>query len=192
MLKFNHNKVFFTSDTHFSHKNIIRYCDRPFASVEEMNKGIITMWNETVPKDGIVFHMGDVCFGGNARWEEMLSQLNGTIYLIRGNHDMEHPPQHLFGGVYDQLMIQVEGDEEIPLQKIFMHHFPFLTWPEQHRGCWQLFGHIHSKNGVSAWSGKLQAGQYDVDMDNNDYKPVSFQQVKEIITKQALYATKTI
>ena len=114
MLKFNHNKVFFTSDTHFSHKNIIRYCDRPFASVEEMNKGIITMWNETVPKDGIVFHMGDVCFGGNARWEEMLSQLNGTIYLIRGNHDMEHPPQHLFGGVYDQLMIQVEGDEEIP------------------------------------------------------------------------------
>ena len=57
--------LFFTSDTHFDHKNIIRYCNRPFSSIEEMNNFLIKRWNATVGPDDTVFHLGDVTFGGN-------------------------------------------------------------------------------------------------------------------------------
>ena len=59
MEKLNPNKVWFTSDTHFNHIGIIKFCDRPFSSVEEMNQALIDNWNSTIPSDGIVFHLGD-------------------------------------------------------------------------------------------------------------------------------------
>lgn len=191
MLRIKSNNVYFTSDTHFFHKNIIKYCDRPFESVENMNDRIISQWNSIVSPDDIVFHLGDVCFGGKQKWLDTIGKCNGTKFLIKGNHDMESPPEDIFWDIFNQEMIIVE-DEEIGEQKVFMHHFPFLTWPEQAQGCWQLFGHIHSKNGESVWKDSLKVGQYDVGMDNNDYKPVSFQEIKEIITKQYLYAGRTL
>ena len=78
--------VFFTSDTHWGHVNIIRFCSRPFISVEEMNDVLIQNWNNVVPKDGIIFHLGDFAFGGSQLWNDVLSKLNGHIYLILGNH----------------------------------------------------------------------------------------------------------
>lgn len=60
----NQNKLFFTSDTHFFHANIIKYANRPFGSVEEMNEELIRCWNETVPEDGVVYHLGNFSFGG--------------------------------------------------------------------------------------------------------------------------------
>ena len=68
--------VFFTSDTHWGHANIIRFCSRPFVSVEEMNDILIQNWNNVVPKDGIVFHLGDFAFGGSQLWNDVLSKLN--------------------------------------------------------------------------------------------------------------------
>ena len=56
------DKVFFTSDTHFCHANVVEYSERPFRDVDEMNETLIHNWNEVVPKDGIVFHLGDFCF----------------------------------------------------------------------------------------------------------------------------------
>ena len=53
------SKIFFTSDTHFDHANIIKFCDRPFKDVEEMNWKLIKNWNDKVPQDGLVFHLGD-------------------------------------------------------------------------------------------------------------------------------------
>lgn len=52
-IQFDKDKLFFTSDTHFFHRNIIKYCDRPFETVKEMNEDLITLWNTTVPKDGL-------------------------------------------------------------------------------------------------------------------------------------------
>lgn len=182
MLRISNKNVYFTSDTHFFHKNIIKYCDRPFESVEDMNEQIISQWNNIVKPNDIVFHLGDVCFGGKQKWLDTIGKCNGDKYLIRGNHDMKNPPEEIFDGIYDQGIIMVDD------QMIFMHHFPFLTWPEQAHGCWQLFGHIHSKNGESVWKGSLKAGQYDVGMDNNNYKPVSFKELKEIMQ----YAGRTI
>ena len=189
MITLDCKEVFFTSDTHFFHKNIIEYCNRPFGNVEEMNEGIINLWNEVVPKDGIVFHLGDVCFGGKTRLEAVVPRLNGDIYLIRGNHDVKNIPPYLFKEVHDQLMIKVTGDEEIPEQKIFMHHFPFLTWPEKEQGCWQLFGHLHLKNDINNRNpikDKLSINQLEIGVDGHNYLPYSFYEIKEKITKNYL------
>ena len=70
-------KVFFTSDTHFYHGNIIRFCNRPFKDAEMMNETIISNWNNTIGQDDIVFHLGDFCLGGSAEWTKMLDRLNG-------------------------------------------------------------------------------------------------------------------
>ena len=88
--KFDGSKVFFTSDTHFYHGNIIRFCNRPFKDVEVMNETIISNWNITVGQDDIVFHLGDFCLGGSAEWTKILDRLNGKIYLIMGNHDLKN------------------------------------------------------------------------------------------------------
>ena len=70
--KFDGSKVFFTSDTHFYHENIIRFCNRPFKDVEMMNETIIANWNNTIGQDDIVFHLGDFCLGGSAEWSKIL------------------------------------------------------------------------------------------------------------------------
>ena len=74
--KFDGSKVFFTSDTHFYHGNIIRFCNRPFKDVEMMNETIIANWNNTIGQDDIVFHLGDFCLGGSAEWTKILDRLN--------------------------------------------------------------------------------------------------------------------
>ena len=83
------DRIFFTADTHWGHRNIIKYCQRPFADVDEMNETLITNWNNSVGKDDIVFHLGDFAMGGSADWSRLLDRLNGRIYLILGNHDMK-------------------------------------------------------------------------------------------------------
>lgn len=74
------NKIWFTSDTHFYHNKIVEYCQRPFASVEEMNEELIARWNSVVHRDGIVFHLGDFGFGGAEKWNKILDRLKGRIY----------------------------------------------------------------------------------------------------------------
>ena len=80
-------KIFVISDTHLNHTNIIKYCNRPFSSVEEMNKAIIDNWNNTVGPDDYVYMLGDFCLGGVETVKELCSQLNGHKILIKGNHD---------------------------------------------------------------------------------------------------------
>src|SRR4030042_3059261 len=93
------NKTFFISDTHFDHFNIIKYCNRPFESIEEMNATILTHWNNTIAKNDLVFFLGDMSFGRNSRKPKWWTQnLNGRIIYFKGSHDkgmrpnMQKPP----------------------------------------------------------------------------------------------------
>ncbi len=92
-----------------------------------------------------------------------------------------------FETVGDFGLIRVIGDTEIPSQDIFCCHYPMITWDQAHRGSWNIFGHIHTCKGQNMITNKKSPNQYDVGVDQNDYTPVSFQQLKEIITKQNLY-----
>ena len=78
----------FTSDTHFCHRNIIKFCERPFANVDEMNEALVNNWNSVVGPNDYVYHLGDWFVGGNDRERnEILWSLNGKIRFIVGNHD---------------------------------------------------------------------------------------------------------
>lgn len=188
--KFDPSEIWFTSDTHFGHENIIRYCGRPFRNAEEMNAELIRRWRETVPEDGIVFHLGDFAHGNARLWNDILSALPGRKYLILGNHDMKSLRQGYMGQfehVAQQLTIKVGG------QTIVLNHNPFLCYGGSYRDVWQLFGHVHS--GPASHTGldhprlrMLLPLQYDVGVDNNDFRPVSFTEVKAKIEGQVAAA----
>ena len=82
----NAKNVYFTSDTHFGHSNIMRFCQRPFSDVTDMNNCLIENWNNKVGKDDIIFHLGDFAMGGSNLWNGILERLNGHKILILGNH----------------------------------------------------------------------------------------------------------
>lgn len=182
--------LWFTSDTHFGHENIIRFCNRPFKNAAEMNSELIRRWNQTVPEDGIAFHLGDFAHGNASLWNDILSQLHGTKYLILGNHDMKSLRQGYMGWFQDvsqQMTIRVGG------QRIVLNHNPFLCYGGSYRDVWQLFGHVHS--GPASHTGldhprlkMLFPLQYDVGVDNNDYRPISFAEVKAKIEAQVAAA----
>lgn len=183
------SNIYFTSDSHWSHKNIIDYCNRPFSSVEEMNETLINNWNTAVGEDDIVFHLGDICFGGSTVWESILPRLNGKIHLILGNHEIKNYRTNYskyFESVQEQLTISVGK------KTIILTHFPLLcyhgTWGSE-QNCWNLFGHVHTLKANN--SGKdferlknLFPTQYDVGVDLNDYTPIHIEQVRNKIKYQ--------
>ena len=183
--KFDGDRVFFTSDTHFYHSNIINFCGRPFKNVEVMNETLIANWNSVVGPDDIVFHLGDFCLGGSAEWTNILNRLNGKIYLIVGNHDIKNLRQGYYSH-FEHIAMQMHI--EVGKQKIYLNHCPFLCYGGAYRDTWQLFGHVHtSKQNTGIDAPRLHMlfpTQYDVGVDNNNFTPVSFEQVKRIIERQ--------
>lgn len=186
-------KVFFTSDTHFGHSNIIKYCQRPFNSAEHMDEVLINNWNEVVSPQDIVFHLGDFCFGSDKEWIKILQRLNGTKYLILGNHDLKkiansNQIKDYFADINMQMRVVVDK------QKMLLNHYPFLCFEGGYQNVWQLFGHVHSSKHSTGLDKErlvhLFPTQYDVGVDNNNYRPVSFAQVSQIITEQQANAHK--
>lgn len=178
---------------HYGHSNIIGFCKRPFENVEEMGKKLIENWNNKVPKDGIVFHLGDFSWGGYNAWKDFREQLNGDIILIKGNHDIKNlTPQAvgLFKHVTQQMRIEIEG------RKIWLNHFPFLCYSGTYRDFngleYNLFGHIHLSNIKERNTGRdcercyqtLFPTQYDVGVDFNNFTPISWYEVNDKIQKQ--------
>ena len=184
-IKYSPDHTFFTSDTHFGHANIIRFCNRPFQNVEEMNEVLIENWNKVVSKDDTVFHLGDFAFGGSSVWNSIIPRLNGHINLIIGNHDRKNLRQgymSYFDMVVPQLQIEIEDNS------IYLNHYPFLCYGGSYRGVWQLFGHVHSRpqaDGLDISRLRvLLPTQYDVGVDNNNFTPISYREVKEKIESQ--------
>ena len=183
--KFNAEHTFFTSDTHFNHANIIRFCNRPFKDVEQMNETLIANWNSIIGTDDTVFHLGDFCLGGAAEWTKILDRLHGKIYIIMGNHDLKNIRQ---GFIQRFEHVAMQMHIEIGKQRIYLCHYSFLCFEGGYKDVWQLFGHVHTrKMNTGTDAGRLQylfPTQYDVGVDNNNYAPISFEQVKRIINKQ--------
>lgn len=83
-------KIFFTSDLHFGHKNIIRFDNRPFSTVEEMDEALIRNWNAKVSDEDTVYVLGDISWYNDAKTSEIINSLHGHKILIKGNHDRVH------------------------------------------------------------------------------------------------------
>jgi len=159
--------LFFTADHHFGHANIIKYCNRPWETVEEMDEGLIANWNSVVPEDGIVIHAGDFAFGDPTLYRP---RLNGKIILVKGNHD-HVKPSHGYDTVCDYLSLKVVK------QRIVVSHYCMRAWDQSHRNSWHLFGHSH---------GRLEpiGKSWDIGVDANHWKPLSFTELSIIMTNR--------
>lgn len=184
------SKVFFTSDSHFSHFNVAKLCNRPYSSRSEMNQGLINNWNNVVPEDGIVIHCGDFMLPhkvGYKEYSKYINKLNGTIYLTRGNHDK------IDLGNYDNKLI-VNDCMHIQVEKtiIYAQHYPCLAF----NGDIQVFGHIHTLSDGKVYGldsdvpAKLKFNQYDVGVDQNNYTPINYNQLINIINERQFIIDK--
>lgn len=127
--------IYFTADTHFWHTNIIQYCNRPFSCVEVMNDWMISCWNAVVHADDLVYHLGDVAFGGVEKQIDVLDQLAGNKIFILGNHDQRRILK-AYGETYRKLRIQEKGFD------IFLRHEP-LSISKSIEYDLHLCGHVH-------------------------------------------------
>ena len=179
------DKLFLTSDSHYGHFNICKYCHRPFQSRSEMDQTLIKNWNVVVPEDGIVVHCGDFMLPHNEdikEYNKYLNQLHGRVLLLRGNHDrasLDWVSDKLIA-VRDQAMIVVDG------VKIFAQHYPCAAF----NGDYHVYGHIHTLADGSCYgidgdvTKVMRKNTYDVGVDQNGYTPVSYWQLCDIFRKK--------
>jgi len=137
---------FFTADTHFNHQTIIEACGRPHRNVKAMNIDMISRWNKMVREGDLVYHLGDFALpnkGDGHSIDEILEQLNGQIYLIRGNHDDKNMNlyknwTHKFVKITHLAYIKLWNDK-----KVMLCHYPMLSWRASNYGTYHLHGHSH-------------------------------------------------
>ena len=163
--------VFFTADEHYGHytskdKNIIKYCNRPFSSIEKMDETLINNHNEVVRDQDIVYHLGDFTLGNLDMAESYYQKLNGCHFFLQGSHDR---------WFWEPRPFIIE--KKIQGQHIVMCHYAMRVWARSHYNSWQIYGHSH---------GQLDpiGKQWDVGMDNNNFYPISFENLKEIMNRQ--------
>jgi calcineurin-like phosphoesterase family protein len=165
---FGDNRVtFFTADTHFCHGRIIRYAERPFGSLKEMEATIIGNHNSIVGVRDTVYILGDFCFAGRAVSQRYLDSLNGKIHLVTGNHD-KSAKKASFASVSDIKVVHIDG------KRLMLCHYPMRSWSAKQQGSGHLHGHSH---GMMEPLGRSM----DVGVDAQGFYPISWPDVKELL-----------
>lgn len=156
--------IWFTSDTHFGHRNIIRYARRPFDTVEEMDATMIANWNAVVHKGDTVYHLGDFALRHPIPY---LEALNGKVVFVKGSHDswMRDEPY------LRELELDIEEYPGEHRKLIVMCHYSMRSWNKSHYGSWHLFGHHHGNLPGLGFS-------MDVGVDAHNFRPISLNEVK--------------
>lgn len=184
-------KVWFTSDLHLGHGNIIKFCGRPFMTPEEEaevrkdprgkfrlsaetvqrhDEGLIENINGCVDEKDILWILGDFCMGGLTEATDYRNQIKCRhVHLVWGNHD-RRAVGSVFSSTIEQGLISVAG------QKIFLNHYPMRSWDASFHGSWHLYGHVHANlqddDAANDWMLTREVG-----VDANDYRPVSFEEI---------------
>lgn len=185
--------VWFTADLHLGHANIIKYCQRPFLTSEELeavradprgelrlsaetvrrhDDELIDTINTRVAENDLLWVLGDFCRGGLTEALDYRGRVRcRNVYLVWGNHD-HHSIRPAFGHAIEQGMIEVEG------QEIWLNHYPMRSWNKSFHGSWHVYGHVHGRLAVedAANPGTLVK---DVGVDACGYRPWSFGELRE-------------
>lgn len=193
------SKIFFTSDTHISHQNIIKYCDRPFSDVDHMDAELIRRWNEVVSPEDVVYHLGDVALGPIDKSLDKINSLNGQKVLIVGNHDRPFMRQgkadeSVWWDKYREVFSHVSSLWSIvlfldPHGEFALSHFPYdgdshdedryKDFRRIDNGVPLIHGHTHSKEKISY--SKKGTLQIHVGVDAWDYRPVSLGEIFDLL-----------
>lgn len=164
--------IYFTSDTHFGHTNIIKYCNRPFNSSDEMDEELIKNWNNTVDKNDIVYHLGDFSFKGKDSINKYTDRLNGTINLILGNHDVYKTlaDTRRFSFIRDYYRLKVDN------LKIILFHYSIREWDCKGHGSIHLWGHSHGTLPILGKSCDIGVDSPHI-TGKPEYRPFSFEEI---------------
>ena len=167
--------VFFTADLHFFHENIIKHTQRPFHTVDEMNRTLIRKWNERITPEDEVYILGDFTMKGPDIASSVLYSLKGKKHLIRGNHDSFVDKagfdQSLFVSVRDYMELKRYNTHFV------LFHYPIAEWHGYGRGAFALHGHQHNHKDYNIRNQKDGLLRYDVGVDANDMTPVSAEEI---------------
>jgi len=201
----NRRHIVFTSDWHVGHKNILKFCLRPYENLDEMHHALIKNYNANTHDSTVGYFLGDMGICSQAVLKEVVDQLRGTKVLILGNHDRQ--TQSMYNAGFDVVMygakIMIQGElvtlTHCPLRGLpredcsnMKNHNPGDNWHgesrpkhqpymiDRHDG-FHLHGHIHSPN--KGRSTKIADKQYDVGVDANNYRPVQMSTIESFITK---------
>ena len=163
-------RIFFIADTHFGDGAILRYENRPFSSVQEMNSAMIERWNAAVGSEDVVYLLGD--FGADGTEAETLSALNGVKYLVKGNHDTKSNAEYRafgFTEVYDHPIV-LENFWILSHDALYVNtNMPYAN----------LFGHVHASPIIKDFS----AQHFCVSAERIDYAPIEFGRIRDLIRK---------
>lgn len=181
--------TWFTSDHHFGHRNILRYCQRPFADVESMNEALIGRWNARVGDDDAVYHLGDFTLAGRGLARAMFARLRGRIYVLglpwhhdRGWVPRTPGPSDYVGAsgvpveilpplVVLRIPARDGGGRRLP---VTLSHYPMAEWEAAHHGGWHLHGHSHGNH-------RGPNKKLDVGVDCHDFAPIHLDEVGTIL-----------
>lgn len=169
--------IYYISDLHFGHENVLRMDNRPFASIEEMDAALIRLWNERVTDADEVYILGDFAYrnGYTANW--YLRQLKGQKHLIIGNHDrhtlQDESAMKLLLSVEKMTFVSDQG------RNVSLCHFPIAEWNGKRHGGYHVFGHLHGRRDevyqfMSRFDQALNAGCMI-----NGYRPVTLDELME-------------
>lgn len=199
VLKENQN-LFFTSDSHFSHKNIVRgvtsWADandktRDFDTVEEMNQILVDNINSVVGEDDILIHLGDWSFGGFDQIAKFRSQLNvADIRIMLGNHDHhilrgKDGINYIFTDVWKglkNLNIRYHDELKVESTNVVISHYPLASWQNMNDGWFHLHGHVHLPE-----EHKLGRGRsLDVGVDGNNLNVYDFREIRKLLSDRPI------
>lgn len=185
--------TWFTADLHLGHTNIIRYCDRPFRDVDEMDRALVDRWNETVDPDDEVWVLGDFALGRIAVTLPMARELHGTKVLVAGNHDRcwhghgdrarRWTDRYLEAGFAE--VRQGDVRLQVGATSVLACHFPYRGDSQPHdrylghrpvdEGEWLLHGHVHERWGQ-------EGRMINVGVDVNGFRPIRVGAIESLIS----------
>ena len=192
--------IYFTSDWHIGHANVLIFDNRPFKDLDHMHESLIKRFNANVRDQDVCYFLGDMGFG-NEQTKKVIDRLNGTKILIRGNHDRKQQAMMNcgFDAVIDSASMHIQNERvtlsHCPLRGVFREDVTSMRkfvegelwhgesrnqeFSVENKGQFHLHGHIHSPNG--GISTRISGRQMDVGVPGNNYIPVSISQIESWI-----------
>lgn len=170
---------FITSDTHFGHKNVLKFDNSPFFTIEEQDNAIVENWNSVVGPNDEVFHLGDFALSSVSYAENIFNRLNGKIYLIKGNHEKTALDRRLrsrFQFVRDYF--ELKDNKET----FCLFHYPIHEWNKCHHGAYMLHGHTHGHDTYSEDYKRLNMG-----IMLHNFFPLSLDEIREKLKYKKIF-----
>jgi len=193
-MKHETQNIFFIGDLHLGHKNVLKYDNRPFKDINEMQVELIKNWNSVVGENDIVYYLGDLSFGSDSLVKWFISSINGEINFIIGNHDKIRDIRKFgrFANIYEygtEIFVKDDDDNNKSsrnsdgYQQIVLLHYPLLSWNRAHYGSWHLHAHSHGKL-MQEMPDYYNRKVMDVGCSCIDYTPISYQEVKKTMSNR--------